>query len=83
MSTVPAGFIKIDASRFECAVFALCDRSAVGFYPHPILGPVPSCKRCADRLGYVLGDAYLGPDPTCSYGDASEPEHDHGACLDA
>lgn len=33
-----------------CAVFALCDRQAVTTIPHPILGPVPACQRCADKI---------------------------------
>ena len=84
MSNVPAGFVKIDASKYACQIFALCENSAVGFYSHPVYGPMASCQRCADRLDYTLGDGYVGPDPTraCAYGDATEPEHDHDACTE-
>lgn len=37
-----------------CRYFALCDHDAVGTYPHPILGAVPTCQRCADRVGVTL-----------------------------
>ncbi len=33
-----------------CEYFALCDREAVGTVPNPVLGPVPCCQRCADRV---------------------------------
>jgi hypothetical protein len=32
-----------------CEWFALCDRPATGFTPHPVLGSVPTCDRCATR----------------------------------
>jgi hypothetical protein len=32
-----------------CMVFLKCDRLAVTTIPHPILGDVPACRRCADR----------------------------------
>jgi len=56
-----------------CEWFALCDRPADGVVSHPILGWVPTCQRCADKLGLELscwailieatpeGDVYLGP----------------------
>lgn len=31
-----------------CAWFALCTREAVTTVPHPVLGDVPCCQRCAD-----------------------------------
>lgn len=38
----------------ECAWFALCDRPAVGYCRGPIggglFGPIPICRRCADRF---------------------------------
>lgn len=37
-----------------CEFFALCDRSADGFTKHPILGTVPTCRRCADHVGETL-----------------------------
>jgi hypothetical protein len=33
-----------------CEWFALCDRPADWLIPHPILGQVPTCQRCADKL---------------------------------
>lgn len=37
-----------------CEWFALCDRPADGTVKHPILGNVPCCKRCADKLDLNL-----------------------------
>ena len=31
-----------------CQWFLLCDRPAVCFTPHPVLGSVPTCQRCHD-----------------------------------
>lgn len=48
-----------------CRYFALCDRPADGTYLHPILGPVPTCNRCADRVGITLdGDTMQTLTPT-------------------
>jgi hypothetical protein len=33
-----------------CQWFLLCDHDAVGTVPHPILGDVPTCQRCADKF---------------------------------
>lgn len=33
-----------------CAWFALCDRPADYTVSHPILGEVPTCRRCVDKL---------------------------------
>lgn len=30
-----------------CQWFALCDREATQSVPHPVLGDVPTCDRCA------------------------------------
>lgn len=38
----------------KCEYFAMCDNDAVGTVPNPVLGPVPCCKRCADKVGYEL-----------------------------
>lgn len=32
-----------------CQWYALCTREAAGTTPHPILGDVPICQRCADK----------------------------------
>jgi len=33
-----------------CEWFAKCDHPAVGVIAHPVLGDVPCCQRCADKL---------------------------------
>jgi hypothetical protein len=33
-----------------CEWFALCDHEAVGYADHVIVGYVPICQRCADKL---------------------------------
>lgn len=37
-----------------CGWFALCDHVADGYIEHPALGPVPTCRRCADKSGGEL-----------------------------
>lgn len=37
-----------------CRWFALCTRPSAGTVRHPVLGDVPTCQRCADRLGLDL-----------------------------
>ena len=32
-----------------CAWYVLCDNEAIGTTPHPILGDVDICQRCADK----------------------------------
>lgn len=32
-----------------CAWYALCDHGADGTVSHPVLGDVPTCRRCADK----------------------------------
>lgn len=34
-----------------CEWFAACSNDATGNVAHPILGLVPTCQRCADKLG--------------------------------
>ena len=36
-----------------CEWFALCTKPAAGTVAHPILGDVPICERCAERMGYA------------------------------
>lgn len=38
-----------------CEWFALCDKPAAGNVAHPILGSVPTCQRCADRMELTFG----------------------------
>jgi hypothetical protein len=33
-----------------CAWFLLCENPATTTMPHPILGDVPCCQRCADKV---------------------------------
>lgn len=37
-----------------CEYFALCTRKADGYVVNPILGRVPTCQRCADRMEQTL-----------------------------
>lgn len=39
-----------------CRWFALCDQPADGVVAHRVLGHVPTCERCATRLGLELVD---------------------------
>ena len=38
-----------------CRWFLLCDNPAVTTEPHPVLGDVPICQRCADKLKRLKG----------------------------
>lgn len=38
----------------ECGWFALCERPATTTRPHPILGDVPTCDRCAARVDHLM-----------------------------
>lgn len=42
------------STEIACEAFALCDRAADGAYAHPALSWVPSCTRCAEKLGETL-----------------------------
>lgn len=37
-----------------CEWFLLCVRPAAGVVAHPVLGDVPTCRECADRLELEL-----------------------------
>lgn len=37
-----------------CEYFALCMNPSDGVVIHPILGDVPTCTRCATRMGVTL-----------------------------
>lgn len=41
-----------------CEWYALCDRPAAHQVRHPILGTVPTCQRCVDKL--ELADRIVG-----------------------
>lgn len=36
-----------------CQQYARCTNTTLTVLPHPILGPVPCCTRCANRFGNV------------------------------
>lgn len=40
-----------------CKWFALCDHPATSRQPHPILGEVPICNRCAAKLKAIEAKA--------------------------
>lgn len=41
---------------YFCEWFALCENPATGTIDHPILGPVPTCDRCAAKYHDLGGD---------------------------
>lgn len=43
----------------RCLWYAACDNEAVIFVKHPIIGNVPTCRRCADKHD-LKGDPVLG-----------------------
>lgn len=59
-----------------CEWFALCDNEAAGVVKHPALGNVPTCRRCADRLGLKVEHIRI-TDQQAAYLDAriSRPYH--------
>lgn len=38
----------------QCEWFVMCDQEAAGAVRHPVLGAVPTCQWCADKLGLTL-----------------------------
>lgn len=44
----PGVFIKKDPT--PCEWFLLCDNEATMTRPHPVLGDVPICQRCNDKM---------------------------------
>lgn len=45
-----------DAVAVMCRWFAKCDQLTTVGLPHPVLGVVPCCLRCAERVGYTVAD---------------------------
>lgn len=43
-----------------CEWFLLCKNEAVTTEPHPILGDVPICQRCADKVKRIAAPPKLG-----------------------
>lgn len=39
-----------DIEMVDCAWFAKCTNTAIAVEPHPVLGPVPICERCRDKI---------------------------------
>ena len=44
----------------ECQWFARCTNPPTGLVSHPVLEFVPTCQRCADKLGLTF-TYYLDP----------------------
>jgi hypothetical protein len=40
-------------TREICRYFALCDHWAVGTVKNPVLGEVPVCQRCLDKMNRI------------------------------
>lgn len=40
-----------------CEWFLLCDHFASKTRPHPVLGDVPICKRCDDKMARLVAEA--------------------------
>lgn len=53
----------------NCQWYLLCDHAAVGHVEHPVLGRVPTCRRCAvtHDLDLKLDVAYVEPHGTQWY----------------
>lgn len=63
-----------------CAMFLLCENQAQGTVEIGVLGHVPTCRRCAERLGFTLQPGYFmfAPGPVAVFHpDAAE---DDGPC---
>ena len=52
IARIPADTRRPDGEPIACVMFVLCMNEATLLIPHPVLDYVPSCQRCADRLGY-------------------------------
>lgn len=39
-----------ETGPFACEQYALCENDAAYLVPHPVLGAVPTCERCAERV---------------------------------
>lgn len=51
--------LKGPGGAMRCEWFALCDHEAVGHVIHPVLGPVPTCQRCVDKLDLSVYEVEL------------------------
>lgn len=43
-----------NATRPVCEYFVLCTNESIGTVANPVIGPVPCCQRCADRVGATI-----------------------------
>lgn len=57
---------KKAASKGPCQWFAMCDNPATSEEPHPILGKVPICKRCQDKVASIKGSTRSGKETAAS-----------------
>ena len=48
-----------EGGEIVCGWFALCLNTADGYVPHPVLGPVPTCRDCADKCELDLVECEL------------------------
>lgn len=46
-----------------CEWFALCTNAATKTRPHPILGDVPICDRCDEKMDRIAGPSYGSDEP--------------------
>lgn len=68
-----------------CEWFAMCDHDADGLRTHPVLGHVPICARCADRVGDPVTDAERAALADATTEDTSEDlctDHGFDECPD-
>lgn len=57
IARIPDGTVNPNGDPIACTMFLLCMNEATLLIPHPVLDYVPSCERCATRLGYDSTDA--------------------------
>ncbi len=61
-----------------CEWYLLCDHDAVGTTPHPVLGDVPICQRCADKHDLPVEGITM----TITY-ELSHPQLSHPLYMDS
>ena len=73
--------MSMSNDTITCQWFAMCDHDAVGTTKHPVLGDVPICERCADKLGLEV-DSLPFCDECREHGGFIEAGWDSGWCGD-